>query len=262
MGRAYIGGSHEFLHRALSGQINGVRRVVFSGFNLDIDTATVPEDIWVNGGLIPVPAAPESWEILSSSANDTLAGTGARSVVITTLDVDYNEVVQVVTLNGVTPVALAGTHIRINSAVVATVGSGGVNEGTLTIRVAGAGATRGVVTTPEGVLNQAKFTVPNGFHFNLMSLLLTIRTFLGNEGAVVNAVTTNAAGRNLSAVRFSLFSAGTSIYRHEVGGAALPSLVLPQRSSLGFRCVNVSQNNTAIDVAVLGLLYDEAIYPL
>lgn len=262
MTRAYVGGSHEFVHQALAGQLNGIRRVVFSGFNLDIDTATVPEDVWANGGLIPVPAAAESWEILSSSAADTAAGTGARTIVITTLDADYNEVVQVVTLNGVTPVALTGTHIRINGAVVATVGSGGINAGTLTIRVAGAGATRGVVTSPEGVLNQAKYTVPDGFHLNVMSELLALRTMLGSENAVITAVVTNAAGRSLSTVRVSLFAGGTSLYRHEVGGAALPTLTLPSRSEITFRCVSASQNNTAIDVAVLGLLYNDSVYPL
>lgn len=255
-------GSPEFLHRAYSGQIAGVRRIVFSGFNADVDTATTPEDVWGGTGLIPIPSAAESWEILSASANDTAAGTGARTVIITTLDANYVEVVQTVVLNGVTPVALTGTHIRINAAVVLTAGTSRVNEGLLTIRIAGAGADRGYVTSPEGVLNQCKFTVPDGFYLAMMSALMTIRTFLGNENAVLSAANANAAGRTLAAVRFSLFSAGTSVYRHEVANGTLPIFVLAPRTEITWRVNSVSQNNTGIDTAVLGLLYDSRVYPI
>lgn len=143
-------GTTGFLHRALSGQVQGVRRVVFSGFNSDVDIGATPEDLFGGTGLIPAPAIPESWEIVSSSVNDTAAGTGARTVSLRTLDGNYDEIVQTVTLNGLTPVALSGTHIRINAGVVLTAGSGLINAGTLTIRVAGAGADRGTITTPEG----------------------------------------------------------------------------------------------------------------
>lgn len=255
-------GSPEFLQRAYSGQIEGVRRVVFSGFNNDIDIATTPEDIWSGGGLIPIPSSAESWEIVSASANDTSAGTGARTVQIRSLDANFNEVVQTVTLNGLTPVALTGTHLRINSALVLTAGSSRVNEGLLTIRLAGAGADRGFITSPEGVLNQCKFTVPDGFHLDVMSAVMSIRTFLGNENAVINAVNTNAAGRSLATVRFGLFSAGQSIYRHEVSGGALPFVTLTSRSEMTWRVASVSQNNTGIDVAALGLLYDDALFPI
>lgn len=258
-----IPGNPTFVQRALRGQVTGARRIVFSGFNADIDIADTPEDIWGGTGLIPVPAAAESWEIVSSSANDTAAGTGARTVQIRTLDENYLEVVQTVVLNGVTPVALTGTHIRINAAVVLTAGSNLVNVGTLTIRVAGAGADRGYITTPEGALNQAKYTVPDGQHFDMLSVVMSLRTaVVGSESAIIAGASINPAGRTLSVVRFGLSVTGVSLYRHELLGGTLPLFTFSARNEISWRALAVTQNNTAVDVAVLGILYDQNYFPL
>ena len=256
-----IPGNPAFLQRVLRGQVTGARRVVFSGDNDDIDIASVPEDLWGGTGLIPIPSTPESLEIVSSSADDTAAGIGARTVLLTTLDGDFNEITQTVIMNGITPVALTGTHLRLNQGIVATVGSNLLNVGTLTIRVAGGGADRGYITT-RGALNQAKITAPAGHHIDLLSVVMSIRTSLGNENAVLAGATANSAGRTLTVVRFSLFAAGTSLYRHETAGGTLPFFTLTERSALTWRALSVSQNNTALDVATLAIQYDENYFPL
>lgn len=258
-----IPGSPTFLQRVFQGSVTGARRVVFSGFNSDVDIASTPEDIWAGTGLIPAPSVAESWEIVSSSANDTAAGTGARTVQIRTLDANYLEVVQTVALDGITPVALTGTHIRINAGIVLTAGSNATNVGTLTIRVAGAGADRGYISTPEGVLNAAKMTVPDGHHLDLLSVVMSLRTLVvGSESALIAGATINPAGRTLTAVRFGLTANGNSLYRHELAGGTLPFFTLLARNEISWRALAVTQNNTALDVAVLGVLYDENYFPL
>ncbi|MCP3679416.1 MAG: hypothetical protein GY782_03760, partial [Gammaproteobacteria bacterium] len=110
------------------------------GKNPDIDIASGPEDIW-NGANdytgFPTGSA-ETMEIFSSDADDTSAGTGARTVKIyNLLDSSGDESADVeVSLNGTTAVSLGaieyyrgGTHIE-----VLTAGSSGANEGTLTLR--------------------------------------------------------------------------------------------------------------------------------
>lgn len=70
----------------------------------------------------------------STSANDTSAGTGARTVTINYLDTSFTLKSETVTLNGVTAVATTNTDIAyIESIVVATVGSGGGNVGTIQV---------------------------------------------------------------------------------------------------------------------------------
>lgn len=248
------------MHAALRGVIPGVRRVVFGGTNTDIDVLTQPEDIWGGEGLIPRPASAESWEIVSSSANDTAAGTGARTVALTTLDANYAEVVQTVTLNGLTAVAFTGTHRFANFGRVAAVGSNGAAVGTLTIRVAGGGAARAYIGS-EGLLNQAKYTVPAGYSLDLHALLVGVRASGGTESGVFTIVNTNSAGVQSSALRMPLFVAGTNVYRHEIGGGRVPFNTLSEMTETQVRGIIVTQNNTQMDASAVGLLYQRALWP-
>lgn len=258
--RRHPRGSAEFLHAALRGVVPGVRRVVFGGTNTDLDTATVPEDIWGGDGLIPRPSVAESWEIVSSDANDTSAGTGARTAIVTTLDTNYSEVTQVIILNGLTAVALSGTHRFINSGRVASAGSNGGGVGTLTIRVAGGGAARAYISA-EGLLNQAKYTVPAGYTLDLHSILVGVRASGGTESGVFTVVNHNSAGLRTAALRMPLFVAGTNIYRHELAGGRIPLNTLQERNETQIRGTLVTQNNTQMDASVVGLLYQKSLWP-
>ncbi len=258
-----VRGTPEFLALALAGKIAGIRRVIISGYNTDVDVATTPEDIFpaIESTLIPVIAAAEAWEIVSNNAADTSAGTGARTVTITTVNGSYQEVSQVVTLNGVTAVPLTGAHIAANSCVVISVGSGGVNLGMLTIRVAGGGAARAYVGANDGVLNQAKFTVPSGYLLELYSTVIGLTTNGFSEAARFLFVIANSAGRTLNTVRLPLFAGGTSIYRHELGGGLLPYNMITATNATSVRVAAVTQNNTSVDCVTVGLLYDLALWP-
>ena len=66
------------------GQIQGHSTVIVFGYNPDVDTTE--ESVWPDGGTIPHPTSASVLKISSSSANDTAAGTGARTVYIEGLD--------------------------------------------------------------------------------------------------------------------------------------------------------------------------------
>lgn len=114
-----------------------VRNVVIIGENPDVDTATTPENIWELGGLITLPTAATVVTLVSSSVNDTAAGTGARSVLIEGLDSNYNYIVEVVALNGTTEVTSALQFFRINHFRVISSGSLKTNDGGITATVNG-----------------------------------------------------------------------------------------------------------------------------
>jgi hypothetical protein len=84
--------SHDFLQAVGLGQVPGYRRVTAIGNNPDLDTATLPEDIWSGGGQYPWMTGATALEVVSDSANDAAAGTGARTVTINGLDINYAEV--------------------------------------------------------------------------------------------------------------------------------------------------------------------------
>jgi hypothetical protein len=111
------------------GQIQGHTAVSVFGYNPDVDTSE--ETVWPDGGTIPHPTTASVLSISSSSANDTSAGTGARTVYVEGLDGDYNVVSETVILNGQTAVSTVEEYLYINAFYVITAGSGGQNAGNI-----------------------------------------------------------------------------------------------------------------------------------
>lgn len=142
---------------ATLGRVGGHSRMAVYGHRA---TPVAGDDIWEGGGAYPFQTTATKMEVLSSSASDTAAGTGARTFTINGLDANFMPLSEVVTLNGVTPVQTAGTYLRINAFTIASAGSGNVNAGDVTIRVTGAGATQGIARTGFGYAKSCIFTVP------------------------------------------------------------------------------------------------------
>lgn len=145
------------------GDVTGHSLMLKFGRNPDIDAAAA-EDVWEGGGNYTFDTTAQSLEILSSDADDDgdPAGTGARTVTVIGLDADYLPKTETVTMNGTTAVALSGTWMRVHRCSVTTAGSSEVNEGTLTVRIAGGGATRLVVGIGNGQTLMAVYTIPAG----------------------------------------------------------------------------------------------------
>lgn len=161
-------------------------RVATLGNNPNIDTATQPEDVWAGAQLgtlngvdhrfIPKPQTAVAMEVVSDNANDTAAGTGARTVVIGYLDGTYTAKTATLTLNGVTAVAMPENVLRVNSMIVGAVGTfGGNSLGNISVRDAGGlGATYGYMPAGIGFSRSSLYTVPAGFSFDILSMLTAI----------------------------------------------------------------------------------------
>lgn len=128
------------------------------------------ETIWSEGGLYSYLTAATVLKVSSSSTDDTSAGTGARTVQLYGLDGDYNEINEVVTLNGQTAVNTTQSFLRIYRLIVRSAGTGGQNAG---IIYAGTGTvTSGVPANVYASINgisgsnqslMALWTVPAGY---------------------------------------------------------------------------------------------------
>jgi len=205
---------------------DGTLRVVDKfGTNDDLDSG-VAEDIWDGGGAFPWPTGDEALEIVSSSTDDAAAGTGARTVTIQSLDATLAEIEQTVTLNGTTAVAIPTSVMRTHRAFVATVGSGEVNAGTLTIRLASAGATRATIAADKGQTRIATYTIPVGFEGYIVRFYAGIETAGASAEVVVEVMTRNAIGEGWRVrEQEGISSAATSrVDHHMLGGiGALPA---------------------------------------
>ena len=161
-----------------------------SGYNGDVDTGT--EDVWVSGGAYAFPATAAASNVISSSANDAAAGTGARTIRVTGLDANLKTISEVATLNGTTLVALTGLYLRINMIEVLTAGSGGVNAGTIDARQSSTVYSR--ILAGDNRARTAVFTVPaNGIN-NALLKNLACSSNNAVSGAVVCRVWTRKSG--------------------------------------------------------------------
>lgn len=128
------------------------------GFNPDVSTASVPETLWTVGGVYVFTVTPATLSVVSTSAADTAAGTGARTVRLEGLNSAFYEISETVTMNGTTLVNTTQVFARINRAFNVTAGSGGVNAGAITISD-GVNTVCSIVAT-YGQSQMAIFTVP------------------------------------------------------------------------------------------------------
>lgn len=117
------------------GLVPGVGVVHVFGRNPDIDTGSGFEDIW-NGSTEYTAynaTLAEQISIVSTSADDTnVTGTGAWLIQVIGLDGSYNEINEVIALNGTTPVTSVNSYIRCSIAIILTAGSVGHNVGEIT----------------------------------------------------------------------------------------------------------------------------------
>jgi len=143
------------------------------GNNSDVDTGTVPESIWENGGLytgFPTGSG-ETFDTLSSDVNDTSGGTGARTWRwyylddnLNAFDANGNWLTFDVTLNGTTPVTSGVSGRRIWDGHLLTAGSGNTNAGNITVRNTTTTANVfAVVPAGNGRMTACVFTIPSGY---------------------------------------------------------------------------------------------------
>lgn len=240
----------EFYDSVGLGLVSGASRVAALGNNPDVDTAAA-EDVWSGGGTYPWMTGATSLEVVSDSANDTGAGTGARTVLVNGLDANYATVAQTVTLDGLTPVALPTQLYRINSALIMSAGSGKVNAGTLTVRNAGGGTTRAVIPVGYGITRQAVYTVPAG-----KTLAINSQMFCINRTGGVSRYATFAnfiqPSTGFYRMPLELSLSERAPYRHD----GLPSIIIGEKTDYAFRCTSVSNDNTDVTAAFLGVLID------
>lgn len=228
------------------------------GRNIDIDTGSVPEDLWNGpagtGGLytgFPTGAA-ETVQIFSSSASDAAAGVGARTVRIEGLNASGVITSETLTLNGVATVASVNSYIRVNRAYVLTAGSSNFNVGTLTIRHSVTTANVFVVM-PIGSNQSAvcAYTIPAATTGYLKSSLLTFQqtSVAQTEMRLMVRETGGAAFRNRRTVDASGPGAPEVTWR---GGLKLPAL-----TDIIWRCQALTSSNTIVSADMQILLVQD-----
>ena len=214
------------------------------GFNNDVDTAA-SEDIWSVGGLYPYAtfATAQTLELLSSSVADIITtGTGAWSVNVMGLNADLVRQSFDVDLDGTGIVEIPGTWLAVNRAFInEPSGTGGVNAGIITIRVASAGATVSEIPLGKGQTQQCVVRVPANETLRVTNIIAYTDAATGKTGnmQLVRIGTDCSTLRVLSSGNITESSRWERKY--DKGGPMIEA-----GAWVAVRALSVAQNDTSI----------------
>ena len=155
----------DFFFRVSRGDVPGVSAVIIDGKIEDLDIANGTPEIWSghtaqNAWNGPLSTA-ETMDIVSSSANDTAAGSGAQTIRISGLDGSYNTVAETLNLSGATPVTSVNSYVMLTAAVCLGQGTDfGSNQGNITVTSTTTGDVHAYVPLGEGLARNGFYMVP------------------------------------------------------------------------------------------------------
>lgn len=155
------------------GEVTGHEPIRNFGYREGLTTSASGDDLWGGAATtMPIPnqTTGEQMTLVSTSANDSASGSGARTIHIHYLDAAGVYNYEIVTLNGTTPVNTVATNIRfVNQIHVITNGSfGAYAAGNISIYKAGAPATvYSVIAAGSNISLSSAMIVPAGKTFYL-----------------------------------------------------------------------------------------------
>jgi hypothetical protein len=201
-----VAGNFTFLKTDLTG---GLVTTALTGFGADfsfgdITSASLTQKI-VQRTVYTEQTTNAQRSIASANANDTAAGTGARTVKIDYFDATgAGPFSETVTLNGTTYVNTVATNICfIEEIRVLTAGSGLVNAGILTLKAAtaGGGATIGTINATDNQTFWSHHYVATGKEMNITGVAVSHSgTTVGSGGVFVVKSTQIAANAAIQQV--------------------------------------------------------------
>ena len=121
------GSSYDWIINISAGAVDGTGYIEKFGMNVDVDNDK--ETIWDGGGIYTYIETAETLTVTSDDPQDNPTGTGARTVEIQGMNQAGEVVIETVDVGATT----IGAFKRVFRVKVITVGTSGVNEGTISI---------------------------------------------------------------------------------------------------------------------------------
>lgn len=177
----------EFNNLAALMQIPGVQVFSAVGTNSVIPSSTfiILSNLTSAARVSNFPPSPQQMQVVSTSANDTAAGTGAQQVTIDYLTdptsiYKFTRFSEIVTLNGLGAVLTNATNIsRIEHMRVSRVGTGAVAAGDISLQSVGGATTFELIPAGENINKTAVHFVPNGYQSIVTDIMFGSTTASG-----------------------------------------------------------------------------------
>lgn len=193
---------------------SGVGHINLMGYNPS--ASSTAGTVWaVGSGSYAQLTAATPLEVISGDANDTAAGTGARTVVVWGVENStgvYLPFRETISLNGTTAVPLVNTSaVAINGLEIVTAGSGLVNAGNIDVRkVSGATVKSRISSNVEG-LGKARdfiYTTSSLVYGLLRNLQVFVTGSTGDVWVYLNQFNSDGVKKVILETSFSLDNTG------------------------------------------------------
>lgn len=235
------------------GLVPGHRAVQIQGANFDVDTGTVPEAITPLGGLFSWQPSASAHQVVSTSADDSAAGLGVRTILVYGLGNAHEELQEVVTMNGLTPVACVNQYRRVLNCTALTVGAGvsGTNVGEITVRTTAGAIPQAIMPAGFGRNQCAIYTVPAGYQFWVLDGFASIFDVLNSQSfATFQFLARDSAAQPWVSRFFFTVNSGTPTYNIK------PPILraLPAGADMTIRVTNAGVNNMIVSATLNGIL--------
>lgn len=238
-----------------AGRISGHAGLITPGHSTNL-SSNVEEDVWQEGGDLSYLSSAETMEIVSTSPNDSSAGTGLQTLLVTGLDNSFVEISEVVLMDGVGNVTTTKSYIRVNSLVGLTAGLTGWNEGIITATATTAGTVQEYMDIAHSISQSSHYTVPLGKSLIPLRADLNIAKVQGGGTPTVEFKAYIRLG--------GVGAAWVQIFDKKIDGATSDelSVVIPiigvisiEKTDIRIRAV-ASSNNTEVRTRMSGVLFD------
>jgi len=227
------GKNEAFALQVSRGLVPGHTAFSIFGYNNDLDQTE--ESVWPNGGTVPHPTTASVLDIVSTSAADDAAGTGARTVFIEGLNNKYEVVSEIVTLDGTTDVETINAYLYINQFYVATAGTGGVNAGEITAKLST--TLYDLIAVGYNQRTTAHYCVPAGYTAYLTEGVITAGQASGST-SVTAFLKQHGSDGILRVAAISTLNNGSIQYDF-----AYP-LAIPEKFCFGATAIGTANNNS------------------
>lgn len=156
-------GTTDFMFEVAKGNVFGHSSFIVHAHNASVSAAGT-EEAWPEGGSITYMTSAETMNIVSTDADDDgdPADTGVRTIEILGLDANYNQISEIVTMNGTTNVLTTNSYLRVYELLAKTAGSSSFNEGIIRATASSAGTVQCHMEAGLGISRCTHYTVPAG----------------------------------------------------------------------------------------------------
>jgi len=221
---------------------------IVPSFSMNVTT-----DLWVPGSTqaqMFFPTTASVINIASDDVNDTIDGTGARTVTVFGCDINGVRLIETVAMNGVSTVQTTNLFFRVDNAVVTSSGTtvssiAGANIGVITINHDGESLLLGQIdftdNIPSGQLFNSHRTIPTGFRGYITSVAATVDV---NANAKVFLMSRDNKVANSPLLVLGIFG---GIDNPTILDFSITPLVIQSFSDVWF-AVRSGSNNTLVEV--------------